>query len=61
MYYTKIIYAVGTAIIPREPYAVGRIIPREPGYLDDGAVGQTCSVLFFFCYFHVIFSTQNVL
>ena len=49
MYYTKIIYAVGTAIKPREPYAVGRtIIPREPGYLDDGAVGQTCSVLFFF-------------
>ena len=45
MYYTTRIYAVGTAIIPREPVRLEELLYHEnQGTWMIGAVGQTCSV-----------------
>ena len=45
MYYTTRIYAVGTAIIPREPVRLEELLYHEnQGIWVIDAVGQTCSV-----------------
>ena len=45
MYYTTRIYAVGTAVIPREPVRLKELLYHEnQGTWMIGAVGQTCSV-----------------
>ena len=45
MYYTTRTYAVGTAIIPREPVRLEELLYHEnQGIWMIGAVGQTCSV-----------------
>ena len=45
MYYTTRIYAVGTAIIPREPVQLEELLYHEnQGIWMIRAAGQTCSV-----------------
>ena len=45
MYYTTRTYAVGIAIIPREPVRLEELLYHEnQGIWIVGAVGQTCSV-----------------
>ena len=47
MYYTTRSYAVGIAIIPREPVRLEELLYHEnQGIWMIGAVGQTCSVQF---------------